>query len=109
MNQIDSVAVELAHPASCPWIDNDMKQLIVACLASEPDNRPNILQLHEYVQQAVNYRDGMYYQSLNDQENERRQQANLQPRDTYDVSLETEDNIRRIIDDLMLTPPTNNV
>ncbi|KAI0455396.1 hypothetical protein F5B21DRAFT_503452 [Xylaria acuta] len=109
MNAIESVAVELVHHDSCPWIDNDLKTLVIACLASEPDNRPGILELHEYVRQAVKYKDGAYYQSLNDQENERRRQANLQPRDIYDVSLETEDYIKHIIDDLMLTPPTANV
>ncbi|KAI0476927.1 hypothetical protein F4859DRAFT_480704 [Xylaria cf. heliscus] len=109
MNQIDSVAVELAPPDRCPWIDNDLKTLVIACLASEPDNRPGILELHEFVRQAVNDRNNAYYQSLNDQENIRRQQVNLQPRDIYDVSLETEDYIKQIVHDLMLTPPTHNV
>ncbi|KAI1757372.1 hypothetical protein F4782DRAFT_478307 [Xylaria castorea] len=106
VNEIESVAVELAHPASCLGIDNDMRLLIIACLASAPSNRPGILELHEFVQQAVNDRDNTYYQNLNDRENELRRQENLPPRNIYDVSSETKDYIRQITNDLMLTPPT---
>ncbi|RYC65942.1 hypothetical protein CHU98_g251 [Xylaria longipes] len=109
MNPIETVAVEIANPASCPGIDNDIKDIIIACLASEPGNRPTVLQLHEYVRQGVNDRDVAYYQNLNDQENERRRQLNLQPQDLYDISMETNEYIRQILDDIMLTPPSSNV
>ncbi|KAI1738400.1 hypothetical protein F4680DRAFT_450153 [Xylaria scruposa] len=104
MNQIASVAVELIPNDVCPGIDKDLKGLIIACMAKASGDRPKILELHEFVRQAANDRDITYYQSMNDQENERRRQNGQQPRDLYNVRSETEQYTNQIID-ILFTPP----
>ncbi|KAI0555020.1 hypothetical protein F4679DRAFT_579364 [Xylaria curta] len=111
MNQIASVAVELIPDGSCPGIDKNLKGLIIACIARAASDRPKILDLHEFVRQAANDRDVTYYQSMNDQGNERRPGNGQQPRDLYNTRLETEQYTSRIIDILFTppaTPPSNN-
>ncbi|TRX89562.1 hypothetical protein FHL15_009471 [Xylaria flabelliformis] len=107
MNQIASVGVELIPPNSCPGIDQDLKGLIIACLARAVSDRPGILQLHTFVQQAARERDSTYYQSMNNRYTEIQRQRGEVPRNLYDIQSETVPYTRQIID-LLFTPPAGN-
>ncbi|KAI0862774.1 hypothetical protein F4860DRAFT_523109 [Xylaria cubensis] len=107
MNQIASVGVELIPPNSCPGIDQDLKGLIIACLAREASDRPEILQLHTFVQRAARERDSTFYQNINNQYNEMQRQRGEVPRNLYDIQSEGVPYTRQIID-LLFTPPAGN-
>ncbi|KAI0194458.1 hypothetical protein EV127DRAFT_503837 [Xylaria flabelliformis] len=107
MNQIASVGVELIPPNSCPGIDQDLKGLIIACLAREASDRPEILQLHTFVQRAARERDSTFYQNINNQYNEMQRQRGEVPRNLYDIQSEGVPYTRQIID-LLFTPPAGS-
>ncbi|KAI0534203.1 hypothetical protein GGR58DRAFT_67747 [Xylaria digitata] len=105
----ESVAVELLPTSPNPppaGIDDDLVNLIAACMSVYPEHRPRLHLLEDYVRQAVRDRNQAFYQNLNDEENVRRAVGGLGPESRYDVARETDDSMREMVDRILFDAPT---
>lgn len=95
---IESVAHELT-PTACLGVDDQLRLLVIACMAKKGSDRPNI------VERVSRTRDAAYYQKVNNVWNQRRRDAGLGPLDLYDVEAESDTEIQRVVQEFIYSVP----
>ncbi|KAI2618400.1 kinase-like domain-containing protein [Hypoxylon sp. NC1633] len=57
---------ELGYPDPCPTVDHDLRLLVAACMASEPNDRPSLAELEKWVVHFARNRSHGFYAYMPD-------------------------------------------